>query len=105
MTGPIAGNFASLKYNMTMDVKQIIKDRGFTLEQVAALMPNSRTGQPGISRQSLCLAITGNPTVNTLKDIAGIIGCEVGDFFRDEGDGSATVVCPHCGKPVTVELK
>jgi hypothetical protein len=42
---------------------------------------------------------------NTLKDIAGIIGCEVGDFFRDEGDGSATVVCPHCGKPVTVELK
>ena len=44
-------------------------------------------------------------TVNTLKDIADIIGCEVGDFFRDEGDGSATVVCPHCGKPVTVELK
>jgi len=42
---------------------------------------------------------------NTLKDIAGIIGCQVGDFFRDEGDGSATVVCPHCGKPVTVELK
>ena len=44
-------------------------------------------------------------TVNTLKDIAEIIGCEVGDFFRDEGDGNATVVCPHCGKPVTVELK
>jgi len=55
MTGPIAGNFASLKYNMTMDGKQITKDRGFTLEQVAALMPNSRTGQPGISRQSLYL--------------------------------------------------
>ena len=88
-----------------MDVKQIIKDRGFTLEQVAALMPNSRTGQPGISRQSLYLAITGNPTVNTLKDIAEIIGCQVGDFFKDEGDGAATVACPHCGKPVTVELK
>lgn len=53
----------------------------------------------------LYLAITGNPTVNTLKDIADIIGCQVGDFFKDEGDGSATVVCPHCGKPVTVELK
>ena len=53
----------------------------------------------------LNLAITGNPTVNTLKDIAKIIGCEVGDFFKDEGDGAATVVCPHCGKPVTVELK
>ena len=26
-------------------------------------------------------------------------------LIRDEGDGSATVVCPHCGKPVTVELK
>lgn len=44
-------------------------------------------------------------TVNTLKDIAEIIGCQVGDFFKDKGDGSATVVCPHCGKPVTVELK
>ena len=88
-----------------MDVKQIIKDRGFTLEQVAALMPNSRTGQPGISRQSLYLAITGNPTVSTLKDIAGIIGCQVSDFFKDEDDGSVTVVCPHCGKPIAIEVK
>ena len=86
-----------------MDIKQIIKDHGFTLEQVAALMPNSRTGQPGISRQSLYLAITGNPTINTLKDIASIIGCKVGDFFQDEVSAS-TVTCPHCGKPITVEL-
>lgn len=87
-----------------MDIKQIIKDHGFTLEQVAALMPNSRTGQPGISRQSLYLAITGNPTINTLKDIASIIGCKVGDFFQDEVSAS-TVTCPHCGKPITIELK
>lgn len=87
-----------------MDVKQIIKDKGFTLEQVASRMPNSRTGQPGISRQSLYLAITGNPTVNTLKDIAEIIGCKVGDFFQDEGDGTQ-LVCPHCGKAISIEVK
>ena len=88
-----------------MDVKQIIKEQGFTLEQVAAKMPNSRTGKPGISRQSLYLAITGNPTVNTLKDIAEIIGCKVSDFFKDEGSGASTFLCPHCGQPITIEVK
>lgn len=88
-----------------MDIKKIIKDKGFTLEQVAARMPNSRAGRPGISRQSLYLAITGNPTVNTLKDIAEIIGCKVGDFFEDEDGSGATVVCPHCGQPISIEVK
>lgn len=88
-----------------MDIKQIIKDQGFTLEQVAAQMPNSRTGKPGISRQSLYLAITGNPTINTLKDIAEIIGCKVGDFFQDEGCDTSTLLCPHCGQPITIEVK
>ena len=60
----------------------------------------------GVHRVALNSTLN-NPNIklSTLEKIAAAIGCEVGDFFRDEGDGSATVVCPHCGKPVTVELK
>ncbi len=60
----------------------------------------------GVHRVALNSTLN-NPNIklSTLEKIAAAIGCQVGDFFKDEGGGSATVVCPHCGKPVTVELK
>lgn len=83
-----------------MDVKAIIKEKGWTIERVANEM--------GISRVTLSQNLSRNPTVNTLQRIATVINCKVGDFFRDEIEVSGTkYVCPHCGKPIRVvtELK
>lgn len=79
-------------------IKEILKEKGITQAELAQRM--------GVHRVALNSTLN-NPNIklSTLEKIAAAIGCEVGDFFRDEGDGSATVVCPHCGKPVTVELK
>jgi transcriptional regulator with XRE-family HTH domain len=86
-------------YNHTlMDVKAIIKEKGWTIERVAA--------EIGISRVTLSQNLSRNPTVNTLQRIASVIGCKVGDFFRDEIEISAPVQkCPHCGKPIIIRAE
>lgn len=72
-----------------MDVKRVIKEKGYTLERVASSM--------GITRVTLAQNLSRNPTVKTLQKIADVIGCSVGDFFSDEvsshSDFSAFVRC------------
>lgn len=83
-----------------MEVRSIIKEKGWTIEKVASEM--------GINRVTLSQNLSGNPTVKTLQRIANVIGCKVGDFFRDEMEDKtahgSSLVCPHCGKPISVEL-
>lgn len=75
-----------------MDVKSVIRKKGYTFEQVAEKM--------GITRITLTQNLGRNPTINTLQRVADAIGCKVGDFFVDdvsEDEGSNTFVCPKCG--------
>lgn len=66
-----------------MDVKKVIKEKGFTINQVAEMM--------GKNRVTLSQTISRNPTVETLQKIADTIGCKVGDFFTDSSDFVAFV--------------
>ena len=50
-----------------MNIKGLIKKKGFTIEQVAAKM--------GVTRITLTQSLSGNPTINTLQRIADAIGC------------------------------
>ena len=81
-----------------MDVKSIIKQKGYTIEQVAEKM--------GVTRVTLTQNLSRNPTINTLQRIADAIECKVGDFFLDEiqTEKSNAIPCPHCGKPIEVSL-
>lgn len=75
-----------------MDVKSVIREKGYTFEQVAEKM--------GITRITLTQNLGRNPTINTLQRVADAIGCKVGDFFVDdvsEDEVSNTIVCPKCG--------
>lgn len=76
----------------TMDVKAVIKEKGWTQERVAEKM--------GISRITLNQNLARNPTINTLQRIANVIGCNVGEFFLDELSATNTIICPHCGKKI-----
>lgn len=83
-----------------MDVKSIIKEKGFTIEQVAKEM--------GISRVTFTQNLSRNPTMRTLQRIADVLGCKVGDFFKDEIvpsiPQSPAIICPYCGKPIELEI-
>lgn len=59
-----------------MDIKSIIKEKGYTIQDVAKKI--------GVNRVTLTLTLQGNPTYKKLKEIADAIGCDIVDFFRDE---------------------
>lgn len=91
-----------------MDIKSIIKEKGYTIQDVAKKM--------GVNRVTLTLTLQGNPTYKKLKEIADAIDCDIVDFFRDEtknpstlqvtGEGEITALIQHKGdfyKATTVE--
>jgi len=81
-----------------MDIKGVIKEHGFTLVQVAEKM--------GITKGGISQIVNGSPTVKTLRTIADIVGCKVGDFFRDEmSETEPTFKCPHCGKELKITIE
>lgn len=81
-----------------MDIKGVIKEHGFTLTQVAEEMQ--------ITKGGISQIVNGSPTIKTLRTIADIVGCQVGDFFRDEISESKTYYkCPHCGHELKIEIK
>lgn len=90
-----------------MKIKEVVKRYGFTLEQVASLMVNSKTGNQGITKQAMSLIVNGNPTTETLRQIANIIGCDVVEFFKDEcrNNYDNVIKCPHCGKEIEFKPK
>lgn len=80
-----------------MNIKKVIKEKGYTIEQVATEM--------GVNRVTLFQTISRNPTIKTLQRIADVIKCDVSDFFLDEIEKKeSTFVCPHCGKPINVDV-
>ena len=65
-----------------MDIKSIIKEKGYTIQDVEKKM--------GVNRVTLTLTLQGNPTYKKLKEIADAIDCNIVDFFRDETNNSST---------------
>ena len=76
-----------------MDIKKIIRERGFTVKEVANKL--------GISSPSLSDAINGNPTVEKLQKIANVLGCSVADFF--EPSKKEYFTCPKCGEKIEIK--
>ena len=80
-----------------MDIKKVIKSKGWTINMLAAEMKN-KDGSKGVTHATVSQMISGNPTLDKLKEIASIIGISVSDLVADESDQSRhEVICPHCG--------
>ena len=88
-----------------MNIKKVIKNNGWTLEQLAAEMMN-KNGEKGISQPSVSSIVNGNPTLVKLQEIANIIGISVSELVREEGESPVTTLtCPHCGREIQIEVK
>lgn len=63
-----------------MEVKKRIKEKGWRIGELANAL--------GITYVTLSqtLSTGANPRLSTLRRIADVIGCKVGDFFLDELD-------------------
>jgi transcriptional regulator with XRE-family HTH domain len=59
-------------------IKEILKEKGMTMQQLAERL--------GIHRTNLSTSLSGNPTLSRLEEIAIILDVKVTDLFKeDEG--------------------
>lgn len=86
-----------------MDIKRILKEKGVTLDDLCKEMTNKK-GEKGVDKSNVSQIINGNPTIGKLREIAAIIGCNITDFFADETPAQPSASCPHCGKPIKVNV-
>ena len=89
-----------------MNIKKVIKEKGWTLEKLALEMRN-KNGERGVSQASVSQLINGNPTIDKLQEIAGIIGISVSELVADEkgNDMGAVITCPHCGNSIKLNIE
>ena len=86
-----------------MEIKKIAKEKGYTMARIA--------DELGINRVTLAQSLNGNPTLHRLQEIANVLGCSVGDFFRDEmgedksNNLSVSLTCPHCHKSIRLSIQ
>ena len=76
-------------------VKDICIEQGITLQELAKRL--------NITYQSLYESIKGNPSLSRLNEIADALGVGVADLFAPS-DG-AKIICPHCGKLITIKAE
>ena len=81
-------------------IKEILKEKGMTLNELAETL--------GVTRQALSRQVQGKMLIETAERIAKALDVPLWQLFADPIDvshGGNKLVCPHCGKPIRVELK
>lgn len=76
-------------------VQEICKNQGLTMQDLAKKM--------GVTYQALYAAVSGNPTVGKLQEIAAALGVSVPELFAPQATN--TITCPHCGKSITIKAE
>ena len=85
---------------MMTRIKEILKEKGMTLNELAETL--------GVSRQALSRQIQGKMLIDTAERIAKALDVPMWQLFADPvevSEDGKRLVCPHCGKAITVELK
>lgn len=82
---------------MPLRIKEVIKERGTTVQDLAERM--------GITRVGLSQHINGNPSVEVLERIAFALGCPVTELFEQPKNDTVSLTCPHCGKSITLKVE
>lgn len=85
-----------------MNIKKVIKDKGWTLEQIASKMKNKQ-GIEGVSQSSVSQLLNGNPSIDKLQEIARIIGVSLPELVADEDE--QILKCPKCGAKIKITIE
>lgn len=85
-------NFAA---DMENRIKDIIREKGYTMVDFANVL--------GVSRETL-FRIIKRPSTHTLERLSKELKVPVWQFFV-KTDNVTKVVCPHCGKEITIMVE
>lgn len=86
-----------IKDMTTIRIKELCKEKGTTL--------NALADGVDISQPSISLLANGKqkPSYDTLEKLANFFGVNIGELFAPVTD--AKIVCPHCGKQITIKTE
>lgn len=73
-------------------IKEVIKERGFTISSLAEHI--------GVTRQTISSQLE-KPSYPMLERFAEALGVEMWELFASRDEVHQTV-CPHCGKPIVL---
>lgn len=82
---------------MALRIKEVIKDKGLSVQELAEKM--------GISRVGLSQHINGNPSVEVLDRIASALGVPITELFEQPKTNTVSLTCPHCGKSINIKAE
>ena len=89
--------------DVRLRVKDLCKEQGITQKTVAKKL--------GITEIALtALLKRGDPHISTAEDLASVFGLTLAEFMQESptqetNKGNApSLICPHCGKEVTLTL-
>lgn len=81
-----------------INIKKAIKSRGKTITEVANYL--------GIGQSSLSLQIQADSlTLVKLKKIAEYLNIPLSELVISERSSASSLVCPHCGKPISIKIE
>ncbi len=84
-------------YNSMNRIKDVINEKGYTIKSLAEEL--------GITRESLSRSLV-SPSYPTLQRIAEALGVELWELFIAPKDVPAEELrCPHCGKPIKINIQ
>nr|DAL53812.1 MAG TPA_asm: helix-turn-helix domain protein [Caudoviricetes sp.] len=79
---------------MGLRIKELIKEKGLSINEVAETM--------GISRVGLSQHINGNPSVEVLERIANAIGCNMSELFTKTKEGEIIGIVRYNNRPYEI---
>ena len=75
------------------NIETLLKEKGLTKTAFSDLL--------GVKKQNLN-GLMKNPTLETIRKFASVLEVEPWQLFASSQD---TITCPHCGKPIELEVK
>ena len=80
-------------------IKEILKERNMTSKSLAESM--------GKAPQYISNVINGGKgvSINSLEEIAKHLEVPISSLFADSKSSNGTLVCPHCGHELKIEIK
>ena len=82
---------------MALRIKEVIKEKGTTVKDLALKM--------GISNVGLSQHINGNPSVEVLERIASALNVPITELFAQPEHHTASLNCPPCGKSINIKVE
>jgi transcriptional regulator with XRE-family HTH domain len=90
---------------MELRIKEILKERNITQQQLADML--------GITRSAITQQLAGKPSLATLEKIAEALGVEMWELFKSKSEiveeiteeTKNTIRCPKCGARFVLDEK